>query len=53
MLAATYTSSPYIVALIDTCSRYVLNCSIFNSMEAEWVAGMIKEAIVMNGKPER
>lgn len=42
----------YMVAVIDLHSRYLLNWSISNSMEAEWVAGMITEAIALHGKPE-
>jgi putative transposase len=42
----------YMVAVIDLYSRYILNWSISNSMEAEWVVGMIKEAIALHGKPE-
>jgi len=42
----------YMVAVIDLYSRYILNWSISNSMEAEWVTAMISEAIAMHGKPE-
>jgi len=42
----------YMVAVIDLYSRYILNWSISNSMDAEWVVGMIKEAIALHGKPE-
>lgn len=42
----------YMVAMIDLYSRYILNWSISNSMEAEWVVDMIKEAITIHGKPE-
>jgi len=42
----------YMVAVIDLHSRYLLNWSISNSMDAEWVVGMIKEAISLHGKPE-
>lgn len=42
----------YMVAVIDLYSRYILNWSISNSMDAEWVVGMIKEALVLHGKPE-
>jgi len=42
----------YMVAVIDLYSRYILNWSISNSMDAEWVVGMIKEAIAVHGKPE-
>lgn len=42
----------YMVAVIDVHTRYLLNWSISNTMEAEWVTGMISEAIAMHGKPE-
>lgn len=42
----------YMVAVIDLYSRYIVNWSISNSMEAEWVVGMLKEAIALYGKPE-
>jgi putative transposase len=54
----------YMVAVIDLYSRYILNWSISNSapspkrlwrvgdMEAEWVTGMITQAIALHGKPE-
>ena len=42
----------YMVAVIDLHSRYLLNWSISNSMEAEWVVDMIEEAIALHGKPE-
>jgi len=38
--------------VIDHYSRYILNWSISNSMEAEWEVGMIKEATALLGKPE-
>ena len=42
----------YMVAVIDLHTRYLLNWSISNTMEAEWVTGMISEAIAMHGKLE-
>ncbi len=42
----------YMVAVIDLYSRYILNWSISNSMEAEWVTAMISDAIATHGKPE-
>lgn len=42
----------YMVAVIDLYSRYVLNWSISNSMDASWVTAMITEAIALHGKPE-
>ena len=42
----------YMVAVIDLYSRYILNWSISNSMDAAWVVAMIKQAIAMHGKPQ-
>jgi len=42
----------YLVAIIDLYSRYVVNWSISNSMDAEWCQQTLEEAIAMHGKPE-
>lgn len=42
----------YLVAIIDLYSRYVVNWSVSNSMDAEWCKEMLEEAIQMHGKPE-
>lgn len=42
----------YMVAVIDVHTRYLLNWSISNSMDAAWVVAMIKQAIAMHGKPQ-
>ena len=42
----------YLIAILDLYSRYVLHWSISNSMEGEWCAGVLKESILQNGKPE-
>jgi len=42
----------YMVAVIDVHTRYLLNWSLSNTMEADWVAAMMSEAIAMHGKPE-
>lgn len=42
----------YMVAVIDVHTRYLLNWSISNSMEAAWVTAMITEAIAIHGRPE-
>lgn len=42
----------YLMAIIDLHSRYVVNWSVSNSMEAEWCATVLREAIAMHGKPE-
>lgn len=41
----------YMVAVIDVHAHYLLNWSISNTMEAEWVATMISEAIDLHGSP--
>lgn len=42
----------YLCAIIDLHSRYVVNWSVSNSMEAEWCKQVYEEAIAMHGKPE-
>lgn len=42
----------YLVAIIDLYSRYVVNWSISNSMDAEWCQQTLEEAISQHGKPE-
>lgn len=42
----------YLTAVIDLYSRYVLNWSLSNTMEAEWCRQLIEEAIFMHGKPD-
>jgi putative transposase len=42
----------YMVAIIDLYSRYVVNWSISNSMDAEWCKQALEEAIEQHGKPE-
>jgi putative transposase len=42
----------YMFAIIDVYSRYVLNWSISNSMDAEWCTEVLNEAIEMHGTPE-
>jgi putative transposase len=42
----------YLVAIIDLYSRYVVNWSVSNSMDAEWCQQTLEEAIEMHGKPE-
>lgn len=41
----------YLAAVIDLYSRYVVNWSLSNSMEAGWIVLMITEAIEQHGKP--
>lgn len=42
----------YLIAIIDLYSRYVLNWSLSNTMEAEWCAEILKETIEQYGKPD-
>ena len=42
----------YLTAIIDLYSRCVLNWSVSNSMDADWCAEVLQEAIDMYGTPE-
>ncbi len=42
----------YLMAVIDVHSRYVLNWSISNSMDAAWCTQVVQQAIEKYGKPE-
>lgn len=42
----------YMVAIIDLYSRYIVNWSISNTMDAEWCKEVLEEAFEMHGKPE-
>lgn len=42
----------YMVAIIDLHSRYIVNWSVSNTMDAEWCKEVLEEAIAMHGKPE-
>jgi putative transposase len=42
----------YLTAIIDVYSRYIVGWSISNSMEAEWVTDVLREAIEVHGAPE-
>ena len=42
----------YLVAIIDLYSRYVINWSVSNTMDAEWCQQMLEQAIEVHGKPE-
>lgn len=42
----------YLIAIMDLHSRYVLNWSLSNSMDADWCADVLKETIAIYGKPE-
>ncbi|MCV9385290.1 IS3 family transposase [Reichenbachiella ulvae] len=42
----------YLIAIIDLYSRYVVNWSVSNSMDADWCLNCLEEAIETHGKPE-
>ncbi|MBL3659104.1 IS3 family transposase, partial [Fulvivirga sediminis] len=42
----------YLVAIIDLYSRYVVNWSVSNTMDAEWCRNTLEEAIESHGRPE-
>lgn len=42
----------YMCAIIDLHSRYLVGWSISNTMEAEWVAAVVRDAVAEHGKPE-
>ena len=42
----------YLTAIIDLHSRYVLNWSVSNTMDAQWCADTLQQAITLHGKPE-
>jgi putative transposase len=42
----------YLLAIMDLHSRYVINWSLSNSMDADWCASVLKEAIEKHGKPK-
>ena len=46
------TGFMYLVAILDLNSRFVVNWSISNTMDAEWVATCFKEAFEKHGIPE-
>lgn len=42
----------YMVGIIDIYSRYLINWSISNTMDAKWVVETVKEAVEKYGKPD-
>lgn len=46
------TGFMYLVAIIDLYSRYVVNWSIGNTMDAQWVANCLSEAFDKHGVPQ-
>jgi putative transposase len=41
----------YLTAIIDLHSRYVVNWSVSNTMDAQWCKETLEEAIAIHGKP--
>lgn len=42
----------YLISIIDVYSCYIVGWSVSNSMEAEWCAVAVEEALSKHGKPE-
>lgn len=42
----------YLTAIIDLHSRFVLNWSVSNTMDAQWCTDTLEQAIAEHGKPE-
>ena len=42
----------YLMAVIDLKSRYVLNWSVSNTMDAEWCAEVFRDTVRLHGDPE-
>ncbi len=42
----------YLCAIIDLYSRYIVGWSVSNTMEAEWVCSVVRDAVAAHGKPE-
>lgn len=41
----------YLCAIIDLYSRYLVGWSVSNTMEAEWVCAVVRDAVALHGKP--
>jgi putative transposase len=42
----------YLCAIIDLYSRFIVGWSVSNTMEAEWVCAVVRDAVAVHGKPE-
>jgi len=42
----------YLIAVMDLYSRFVVNWGLSNTMDAQWVRSVVKEAIELYGAPE-
>lgn len=41
----------YLCAVIDLWSRYIVGWSVSNTMEAEWVCSVVRDAVRVHGRP--
>jgi len=41
----------YVCAIIDLWSRYIVGWSVSNTMEADWVCTVVRDAVATHGKP--
>jgi putative transposase len=41
----------YLCAIIDLYSRYIVGWSVSNTMEAEWVCSVVRDAVRVHGRP--
>ena len=52
----TYIPMPkgfmYLTAIIDIYSRFIVGWSISNSMDAEWVTSVVRDAVELHSKPQ-
>lgn len=42
----------YLIAIMDLYSRFIVNWSLSNTMDAQWVKRVVEEAIELHGAPE-
>jgi len=42
----------YMVAIIDVYTRYIVNWSVANNMDTEWVCSCMEQAFEVHGRPE-
>ena len=42
----------YMVAIIDVYSRYIVNWSVSNNMDTDWVCQCMEEAFELHGRPD-
>ena len=42
----------YLLAVMDVYSRYIVGWSLSNTMEADWVVEVLRNAVLVHGKPD-